>query len=87
MVDARNVEQNSSASELFDNRKEQEDETALAPKKLLTVEELAERLNGSKSWVYKRTAWLATCWMGREPRFDWDEVIAKLKRNGHGCLA
>ena len=65
---------------IFDNRKEQELGTALGPSPLLNVEQLAARLNVSKSWIYKRTKELPSYGAGRSLRFDWAEVTTYLRK-------
>ena len=88
MVSKRFDEVSTSETKLFDNRKEQEDETALSPRPLLTVLELAARLNVSVSWVYKRTKQLPRYGAGRSLRFDWAEVTSYLRKDvARGCFA
>lgn len=87
MVNALETGQKCSDLTLFDNRKEQEDETALGPRTLLTVVELAARLKVSVSWVYKRTKRLPRYGAGRSLRFDWVEVTSYLRKDvAHGCF-
>ena len=49
---------------------------------LLTVEELAERLNVRKSWVYRQTSLLriSPIKVGKYNRYDWNQVIQDLEK-------
>jgi len=54
----------------------------MTDKKLLSVNELAEKLNVSATWVYARTKnnELPFLRCGRYCRFDFDEVLEYLKK-------
>lgn len=80
MIPSHNAESSIPLQQLFDNRKERKFETALGSEPLLTVAQLAARLNVSKSWVYKRTKELPSYGAGRSLRFDWAEVISFLRK-------
>ena len=54
---------------------------------LLTVDQLAEKLQVSKDWVYKQTYQkdmdsIPRLKVGKYLRFDWGEVHAWLKKGG-----
>lgn len=50
--------------------------------KLLTVDELAERLNVPKGWIYERTSRgeIPFHKIGKYVRFDWNEIRIWLER-------
>ena len=52
---------------------------------LITVQELAKRLNVPVSWIYRRTRLgqeaIPHVKMGKYVRFDWDEVLEFYKDN------
>jgi hypothetical protein len=49
---------------------------------LLTVDDLAERLQVPSSWVYSHAANLGAYKLGKYLRFDWDQVRERLSKLG-----
>ena len=57
----------------------------MSSNELITVAELAKRLNVPVSWIYRRTRLgqeaIPHVKMGKYVRFDWDEVVRFYKIN------
>lgn len=57
----------------------------MSSEELITVEELAKRLNVPISWVYQRTRLgqeaIPHVKMGKYVRFNWHQVVAFLEEN------
>jgi excisionase family DNA binding protein len=58
----------------------------MEPKRLLTVEQMAELLQVPRFWIYQRTRTNAIpcIRLGRHLRFDPDEVLAFFRGGQHG---
>ncbi len=48
---------------------------------LMTVEEIAAKLQVKRSWVYTHADALGAYHLGKYLRFSWERVVEKLERN------
>ena len=56
-------------------------EGTLQSDELLTVAEIAERLQVKESWVYRHAELLGAYRLGKYLRFSWPMVVARLEQN------
>ena len=56
----------------------------MSPSELITAKELAKRLNGQVSWIYRRTRFgqeaIPHVKMGKYVRFDWEVAVEFYKK-------